>query len=382
MKYLRTVSMGLMAAAWLAFGASTPVKGLERPDITFKVFQFPKDQIPRIDGKTDDWAMVPDDYAIGIDKMVDNQGGPVVRQKADPKDIDVKVKVGWVKGLNRLYFLYEASDNYWDFAGTGLHNDMFEVVVDGDASGGPVIDRQHTDVWNTQALGEMANRDPRLTNSEQHYAAHGVTAQNYHIFTPPGDKDWCMAWTSATWIKEFPWANSKCVYNFKPGESGKLILEFYITAFDYCGPEGPQRAVESVFFENKILGLSWSTIDYDDPVSNNRGFWNLSPKYTMFGNANQLCAFKLMPLDAQFLKPIDAQFSFKVVDPVTRIVAFKDESQGKITSWKWTFGDGQTSTEQNPVHTFRSAGSPVTILEIEGPDGKARHSKVWDVSLK
>ena len=50
----------------------------------------------------------------------------------DRKDLDVKVKVGWVKGLNRLYFLYEASDNYWDFRHPDLHNDIFEVVVDGD----------------------------------------------------------------------------------------------------------------------------------------------------------------------------------------------------------------------------------------------------------
>jgi len=57
----------------------------------------------------------------------------------DKKDLDVHVKVGWVKGLNRLYFLYEAYDNFWDFADPGLHNDTFEIVVDGDRSGGPLV---------------------------------------------------------------------------------------------------------------------------------------------------------------------------------------------------------------------------------------------------
>jgi hypothetical protein len=65
-----------------------------------------------------------------------------------------------------------------------------------------------------------------------------------------------------------------------------------------------------------------------------------------------------------------------------RQVAFKDISEGKVTSWKWTFGDGETSTDQNPIHEFKRSGSFVTILDIEGPDGKSRHSKVWDVSLK
>ena len=65
----------------------------------------------------DDWKMVPDSYAIGMDQLVDDTNKD---RKPDPKDLDVKVKVGWVKGLNRLYFLYEAYDNYWDFAQAGL----------------------------------------------------------------------------------------------------------------------------------------------------------------------------------------------------------------------------------------------------------------------
>jgi PKD domain len=373
MKLFRALLVALAAMVCL------PTLALERTNVTFKIFQFPQNMIPRIDGNTNDWAMVPEDYAIGMDQLVDDEGG---HTNANPKELDVKVKVGWVKGQNRLYFLYEAYKSYWDFSRPDLHNDIFEVVVDGDASGGPLIDAAHNDVWNATAVGEMATRDRRLTDSEVHWATHGVQAQNYHIFTPAKDKDWTMAWSSATWIKEFPWANAAYDYNFKPGEPGKLVLEFYITPFDYAGPEGPQRAVESVLSENKIIGLSWAVIDYRDPNTNRRSFWNLSRKHTMFGNASQLCAFKLMPLEPQFRKAIEAQWSWKVVDMDRRLVAFKDLSQGKVTSWKWDFGDGETSTEQNPVHQFRRAGSFVTILDIEGPDGKARRSKVWDVSLK
>jgi hypothetical protein len=85
----------------------SPALALERPDVTFKVFQFPPDMIPRIDGNTDDWAMVPDSYAIGMDQLEDTEAPGGHGTERDPKDLDVKVKVGWVKGLNRLYFLYE-----------------------------------------------------------------------------------------------------------------------------------------------------------------------------------------------------------------------------------------------------------------------------------
>jgi len=231
----------LLPALLLATTLSLPA--LEKPETTYKVFQFPANQIPRIDGKTDDWAMVPDDYTIGADQLTDNPGSTHPPRK---RTVEAKVKVGWVKGLNRLYFLYEAEDDYWDFASPGLHNDTFEIVVDGDASGGPLIDKGHKEFWNREHVGEAASvPDDRISIDEAHWAIHGVHAQNYHIFTPAVGKDWALAWGAPTWIKDFPWANAAYSFDFKPGQSGKLVLEFWITPFDYAGPEGPQRAVES-----------------------------------------------------------------------------------------------------------------------------------------
>jgi PKD domain len=375
-------SLPLLACALLAaVGAAPRVAALEKPDVTYKVFQFPADKIPRIDGNADDWAMVPESYVIGMDQLWDDSHK---HPKPDPKNLDVRVKVGWVKGLNRLYFLYEAYDDYWDFSQPGLHNDTFEIVVDGDASGGTLLDKGHPRNWTPELVGaSTAAPDNRISVDEAHWAIHGVQAQNYHIMTPAVDKDWCMCWSAATWIKEFPWANSAQSFTFKPGEAGKYTLEFWITPFDYAGPEGPQRAVESVLTENKIIGLAWAIIDYDDVKGRgNNGFWNLSPKHTMYGNASELCAFKLMPLEAQFLKPIEAQWSFKVVDMDRRLVAFKDLSVGQITSWQWDFGDGATSTEQYPEHAYAKPGDYVVVLDVTGPAGKSRRAKIWDVQLK
>ena len=53
------------------------------------------------------------------------------------------------------------------------------------------------------------------------------------------------------------------------------------------GCDGPQRAIESQLTENKLIGLSWCLIDYDDVNAKGRvGFWNLSHKQTLFGNAS------------------------------------------------------------------------------------------------
>jgi len=102
----------------------------------------------------------------------------------------------------------------------------------------------------------------------------------------------------------------------------------------------------------------------------------------MYGNVSYLRMAKLMPLEPQFRKKIDANWSFKILDMDRRLVAFQDMSEGKITSWKWDFGDGTTSTEQHPIHKYEKGERFIVTLYAEGPDGKSRRAKVWDVALK
>lgn len=49
-------------------------------------------------------------------------------------------------------------------------------------------------------------------------------------------------------------------------------------------------------------------------------------------------------------------------------VQFMDFSQGNVTNWNWDFGDGTTSTEQNPFHVYPPLGSYQVCLTISGPD--------------
>ena len=115
---------------------------------------------------------------------------------------------------------------------------------------------------------------------------------------------------------------------------------------------------------------------------NRRGFLNLSTSIYMYGDASHLVTFKLMPLEEKFHKPVEAQFSLKVVSQERRVVAFQDLSYGKIASWLWEFGDGSTSAEQHPIHTYLKGGEYIVTLTVQGPAGKSRRAKVWDVVLK
>ena len=50
-------------------------------------------------------------------------------------------------------------------------------------------------------------------------------------------------------------------------------------------------------------------------------------------------------------------------------IGFTDLSTGVIDSWLWQFGDGATSTEQNPTHAYASSGSYDVTLTVTGPGG-------------
>jgi hypothetical protein len=48
----------------------------------------------------------------------------------------------------------------------------------------------------------------------------------------------------------------------------------------------------------------------------------------------------------------------------TQGFTFTDESGGNPTEWLWDFGDGETSTEQNPTHNYTSSGNFTVCLTV------------------
>ncbi len=64
------------------------------------------------------------------------------------------------------------------------------------------------------------------------------------------------------------------------------------------------------------------------------------------------------------------EFSADVVEGNAGMtVQFTDESLGMVSSWLWDFGDGTTSTEQNPSHTYTSAGYYTVTLTVSNSAG-------------
>jgi PKD repeat protein len=59
-------------------------------------------------------------------------------------------------------------------------------------------------------------------------------------------------------------------------------------------------------------------------------------------------------------------------------VAFTDASTSRgapVTAWTWNFGDGGSSTEQNPRHTYQRVGKYTVLLQAQSADGFDVRSK-------
>ena len=78
--------------------------------------------------------------------------------------------------------------------------------------------------------------------------------------------------------------------------------------------------------------------------------------------------------------PPTANFAFSPAAPAAGSpVGFTDSSTGGALSWTWDFGDGNTSTQQNPAHTFSTPGTYTVALAAANAQGTGTVSKAVTV---
>ena len=106
----------------------------------------------------------------------------------------------------------------------------------------------------------------------------------------------------------------------------------------------PQSSGTRVVYTSPIVINTTTILRYIavDAVSN----W--SPEYSQ--------TYTIIPL------PV-ASFTSNATSGIAPVsVQFNDTTTGNVTSWNWDFGDGNSSTEQNPVHTYTKAGEYTVSL--------------------
>jgi PKD repeat protein len=62
-------------------------------------------------------------------------------------------------------------------------------------------------------------------------------------------------------------------------------------------------------------------------------------------------------------------------------VQFTDQSTGSPTGWTWSFGDGGTSSQRNPSHTYTTAGSFTVLLTVSNAAGQTTRTRANYVTV-
>lgn len=148
----------------------------------------------------------------------------------------------------------------------------------------------------------------------------------------------------------------------------------------------------TVAFTDKSTGSptawSWNFGDEtaNSTVSNPVHTFNKTGKYTVSLTATNDVGSDLVKkcnyVVVNSLNPPVANFSASSANgkaPLT--VEFTDKSTGSPTAWKWCFGDGTSSTDENPVHTYCEAGKYNVTLTVNNYAGsnvvtKSEHIRV------
>lgn len=143
---------------------------------------------------------------------------------------------------------------------------------------------------------------------------------------------------------------------------------------DFSGTPLSGEAPVNVQFTDASTGgaLTWSWNFGDGGTSNVQNpshVYTVPGTYavslTVSGAAGQATTTKTGYVTVSAPQPLAANFTATPATGTAPLnVTFTDTSTGNPTSWFWDFGDGTTSTERNPVHTYGAIGQYDVILTI------------------
>src|SRR5665647_2943755 len=84
-----------------------------------------------------------------------------------------------------------------------------------------------------------------------------------------------------------------------------------------------------------------------------------------------------LPLSKPLKFPVAALSASPTSGNVPLKVQFTDKSTGSSTSWKWSFGDGTSSTVKNPAHTYSKAGKYTSKVQFTDKSTGSPSSWKW-----
>ncbi len=156
------------------------------------------------------------------------------------------------------------------------------------------------------------------------------------------------------------------------------VLAAPVTSFSASPTSG--KAPLTVDFTDQSTGLptSWKWTFGDgnnstekNPVHkyNKSGLYSVTLTASNANGSNALTKKSYIAVSGVLNTPATSFSASSTSGKVPLNVSFTDQSTGSPTAWTWTFGDGNTSTEKNPVHTYNKSGLYSVTLTASNANG-------------
>ncbi len=150
-----------------------------------------------------------------------------------------------------------------------------------------------------------------------------------------------------------------------------------------CLPDGVSNFTNTTTIADgsgPLLTYSWNFGDPGSGVNNTSTIASPSHQYsaagpytvTLTATSNNSCATTTTQSIADIYPQAKADFTVNPENCLNDVTSFTDISNGSgsaITEWHWDFGDGQTSIQQSPTHTYTTANTYTVKLYVRTDKG-------------
>lgn len=165
--------------------------------------------------------------------------------------------------------------------------------------------------------------------------------------------------------------------------AGKYIMEYYVPFTTI--PDNNSNVIDPTV--TTTIGFDVTVIDLDDTgVGRNRAVWaNAGAIDESWNNTDDVGLITFVNMGTELIAFFSAS---KTTTGPGKDIQFTDYSNGTPTEWLWDFGDGSSSTEQNPVHSYSNLGDYTVSLTVSDADDststaiKTNFISITDASLE